>query len=274
MQEWLEIFENISLTNVLDILLVTLVFYLILRLIQGTQAVQLLRGIIVVVVVAIVATNLLPFTAFRWLVKNSLPALLVALPVVFQPELRRALERLGRAGAFLSVAGSEMRASQVIDEVSAAARLLSEKRYGALIVIERDTGLQEYAESGVMLDARVSRELLLTIFYPGTALHDGAVIIRDGKVVAAACVLPLSTNPAAYRSLGTRHKAAIGITEQTDAVVVVVSEETGTISVAYNGRMIRHLDERRLRKVLNTIYKPGPRKPPITLPLRGERRRD
>ncbi|HDN80983.1 MAG: TIGR00159 family protein [Chloroflexi bacterium] len=259
MAEWLEIFKNLSFTNVLDILLVTLVFYLLLRLIQGTQAVQLLRGIVLVVFVAMITTALLPFTAFRWLVHNSLPALLVALPVVFQPELRRALERLGRAGALFNMTAGEAGVIRVLNEVSLAAGLLSGQRYGALIVIERGTGLQEYAETGVILNAKVSKELLLTIFFPGTALHDGAVIIRNDKVLAAACVLPLSSNPAAYRTLGTRHKAAIGITEQSDAVAVVVSEETGTISVAYNGRMIRHLDEKRLRKVLQSICKPPQR---------------
>lgn len=255
MAEWLEIFEGINLLDVMDILLVTLVFYGLLRLIQGTQAVQLLRGIIVVVFVAVIATSLLPFTAFHWLVRNSLPALLVALPVVFQPELRRALERLGRAGVLFNVTTGEAGAIKVLNEVTRAAGLLSAKRYGALIVLEKGTGLQEYAETGVMLEADVSKELLLTIFFPGTALHDGAVIIRGSKILAAACVLPLSSNPAAYKTLGTRHKAAIGITEQSDAIAVVISEETGTISVAYNGRMIRHLDEKRLRRVLQNVFK-------------------
>ncbi len=255
MEEWVEVLRSLTWANVLDILLVAALFYAILRLIRGTQAVQLLRGILVIAVGAIIASALLPFTAFRWLIRSSIPALLVALPVIFQPEIRRALERLGRAGAFFNRVPYEAMGGKVLNEIVKAAGSLAEHRYGALIVLEGTTGLQPYAETGVILDAEVSRELLLTIFYPGTALHDGAVIVRGNKVLAAGCILPLSSNPSLYRSLGTRHRAAIGITEQSDALAVVISEETGTISVAYNGRMIRHLDEKRLLRVLQMVYR-------------------
>ncbi|MCS7286268.1 MAG: diadenylate cyclase CdaA [Anaerolineae bacterium] len=255
MGEWIEILRNLTWTNLLDIFLVAVVFYALLHLIRGTQAVQLLRGVLVIAVGAMIVSALLPFTALRWLIRNSIPALLVALPVIFQPEIRRALERLGRAGSFLNMASQEAMGGKVLHEIVKAVGSLAEHHYGALIVLEGMTGLQPYAETGVILDAEVSKELLLTIFYPGTALHDGAVIVRGNKILAAGCILPLSSNPSLYRSLGTRHKAAIGITEQSDALAVVVSEESGTISVAYNGRMIRHLDEKRLLRVLQTIYR-------------------
>ena len=250
------IFPRPDWVSIIDILLVALIFYWLMFLVQGTQAVQLLRGVLILVVLAILLTTFFRLTAFSWLIKNSIPALLVSIPVIFQPELRRALERLGRTGLLLNRPGQEEVIDQVIDSIARAAHLLSKRRYGALIVLERETGLQEYVDTGVMINGLVSTELLLTIFQPNTALHDGAVIIRDDKVVAAACVLPLSVNMPGQRHLGTRHRAAVGVTEQSDAVTVVVSEETGIISIAHNGRMIRRLDEKRLRKVLRAFYRP------------------
>ena len=242
--------------SVIDILLVSLIFYWLFTLIQGTQAVQLLRGIIVIVVITVVITSVFELTAFSWLIRTSLPALLVAIPVVFQPELRRLLERLGRStGGFLNVRSQETARRQVIEVVAQACNQLSQVRHGALIVLERETGLQDIIETGVMLNAQVSRELLLTIFFPNTALHDGAVIIREDRVVAAGCVLPLSVTDGGDRHLGTRHRAALGVTEISDAISVVVSEETGIISIAHNGRMIRRLDEKRLVKVLTAFYR-------------------
>lgn len=247
--------RQLDVRAVIDILLVALIFWGLLRLIQGTQAVQLLRGVILVVLVAALLTSILRLTAFSWLMSKAVPALLLAIPVVFQPELRRALERLGRAGAFPNLQPSEPVIKQVIDAVVIASGLLAERRHGALIVLERDTGLEEYVDTGVRLDAALSPELLLTLFYPSTALHDGAVIVRGEKVVAAGCVLPLSTGTSMDYLLGTRHRAGIGLTEQTDAVVVIVSEETGIISVAYNGKIIRRLDENRLTKILEALFK-------------------
>lgn len=238
--------------DIIDILLVALVFYVIFLLIRGTQAVQLLRGIIVLVI-GILVSSVLPLPAFKWLMRNSLTPFLVAIPVVFQPELRRALERLGRAGGLINRPREEV-ITLVVTEIARACRRLSEQGHGGLIVLERSTGLQDYVETGVRLDARVTDDLLLTIFFPNTALHDGAVIIREGRIVAAACVLPLTEHVHSDRHVGTRHRAAVGITEQTDALSVVVSEETGTISVAENGRMVRRLDERRLRSILQARY--------------------
>jgi diadenylate cyclase len=247
------VLSHIQITDVVDILLVTVFFYLLFSLAQGTQAVQLFRGMVLVVLVTFLASQILPFQGFSWLVRNALPALLIAIPVIFQPELRRALERLGRTGSLLVRVQQEEEIAQIIDEVARAAHRLSAQRHGALIVFERETGLQEFIESGVTIDADVNAELLRTIFHPNTALHDKAVIIRDAKIVAASCMLPATQNPQ-YGGMGTRHRAAIGVTEESDALVVVVSEETGIISVAYNGRMVRRLDINRLRNVLLAFF--------------------
>lgn len=256
MTDLLYALSRLDALAVFDILLVALLFYAFVRLIHGTQAVQLLRGVIIVVLVAAVLTNVLHLSAFSWLITKSVPALLLAIPVIFQPELRRALERLGRAGSLANRQAALPDAALVIGSVARACRILSDRRHGALIVMERDTGLQEYADSGVRLDATVTPELLLTVFFPNTALHDGALIVRGERAVAAGCVLPLAASFAVDYHLGTRHRAAIGITEQSDAIAIIVSEETGIISVAHNGRMIRRLDEVRLAKVLQAIYSP------------------
>lgn len=251
--------SRLDFISVIDILVVALIFYTLLFLIQGTPAIQLLRGIFLVVLAFLILTSIFTkLTALSWLVRNSLPALLVSLPVIFQPELRRGLQRLGRTGDLMGRPSREAAITQTIEEVTKAALNLSKRRYGALVVLELTIGLQEYIDTGVPLDAAVSRELLTTIFFPNTPLHDGALIIRNGRVVAAASVLPLSEEFSTEHHLGTRHRAAVGITEQSDAVVVVVSEETGIISVAHNGRMIRRLDEKRLRKVLRALYQPAP----------------
>jgi diadenylate cyclase len=243
-------------TSVVDILLVSIIFYGLFTLVQGTQAVQLLRGVVTIVVITVVATSIFELTAFSWLIRNSLPALLVAIPVVFQPELRRLLERLGRGtGGFLGLRSQETVLRQVIETIARACSQLALARHGALIVLERETGLQDIIETGVRLNAEVSLELLLTLFFPNTALHDGAVIIRRDRVVAAGCVLPLSTANGTDRQLGTRHRAGLGVTEGSDAIAVVVSEETGVISIAHNGRMIRRMDEKRLAKVLTAFYR-------------------
>jgi diadenylate cyclase len=248
------VLSNIKIIpDVIDILLVAVLFYLLFFLAQGTQAVQLLRGMVLVILVAFLASQLLPFKGFSWLIENALPALLIAVPVIFQPELRRALERLGRTGSLLARWQQEEVVEQVVEEVARAAHRLASERHGALIVFERETGLQEFIETGVPINADVKTELLRTIFHPNTALHDKAVIIRNARIVAAGCMLPVTHNPQ-YRGLGTRHRAAIGLTEESDALVIVVSEETGIISVAYNGRVVRRLDINRLRNVLLAFF--------------------
>ena len=256
MSDALSIFSRFDWLSAIDILLVALFFYWLLFLIQGTQAVQLLRGIIIMVLLSILVTGIFQLAAFRWLIRNSIPALLVAIPVIFQPELRRALERVGRTGFPINRPPRRAIIERAINQIIEACQRLSEHRYGALIVLERETGLQDHIDTGVNVDALVTSELLLTIFFPNTALHDGAVIIREDSVVAAACVLPLTEGFMTDRYLGLRHRAAIGVTEQSDAIAIAVSEETGTISIARNGRIIRHLDEKRLHKVLQAFYHP------------------
>lgn len=241
--------SRVAWYDVVDILLVTTLFYLLLSLAQGTQAVQLLRGMVLVILALMLASQILPFRGFSWLIQRALPALLIAIPVIFQPELRRALERLGRTGRLLARRQQEEAAERAVGEVVRAAGRLATAHHGALIVLERETGLQDIVDTGVRLDAEVRTELLQTIFHPNTALHDKAVIIRDGRIVAANCMLPVTDNPK-YRGMGTRHRAAVGLTETSDALVVVVSEETGIVSAAHNGRLMRRLDTSRLRQVL------------------------
>jgi diadenylate cyclase len=249
--------QHLDWLSVLDILLVTLVIYGLLALVRGTQAVVLLRGIIFLVVATVMLTSFLRLPAFSWLLRNSLPALLISVPVIFAPELRRALERLGRAGTGININTREAEQEQVIEAITNAAVRLSERRHGALIVIERQVGLKNYTDTGVTLDATVTVELLVQIFYPNTPLHDGAVILKGSRIVAAACVMPLTSGEnITDRQMGLRHRAALGISEVSDAVAVVVSEETGSISVAHNGRMIQRLDAARLRHILSAFYRP------------------
>lgn len=248
------VLSRFQLADAIDILLVGITFFALLQLVKGTQAIQLLRGVTILIFITVFLSSVLSLTAFSWLMEKILPALLVSIPVIFQPELRKALERLGRAGGLIDRPMREAAANRAITQVARACRILSESRFGALIVLERNTGLQDYAESGVKINAEVSTELLLTIFFPNTALHDGAVIVREDQVIAAAALLPLGNPQGRDQRLGTRHRAALGITEQTDAIAVTVSEETGIISVATNGRMVRHLDETRLRSILQRLY--------------------
>ncbi len=247
--------QKLNWLSLFDILLVAAIFFGLLYLVRGTPAVSLLRGMLVLGIAVGLLSSWLRLLAFSWLLRKAVPALLVAIPVIFQPELRRALERVGRAGTLFNRAPGEVeRIERLIETVARACQRLVERRHGALIVLERETGLQEYADTGVMLNADCSVELLLTIFDPHTPLHDGAVIVRHGRILAAACVLPLTTAFLADRQLGLRHRAGIGVTEETDAIAIIVSEERGTISIAHNGRIIHRLDATRLRTVLRAFY--------------------
>ncbi|MGD8555457.1 MAG: diadenylate cyclase CdaA [Anaerolineales bacterium] len=247
--------------SLLDVLIVTGIFFLILSLVRGTQAAVLLRGIIVLIIGIAVLTELLELRAFSWLMKTSLQALLIALPVIFAPELRRALERVGRAGSYFAPSTAAFLIKHRVSPMVGAAQRLADQRHGALITVERGIRLDEYAETGVPLDAQLSAELLLQVFHPNTPLHDGAVIVRADRVIAASCVMPLSASgtlsPTAGRHMGLRHRAALGISEVSDALALVISEEDGAISVALNGRMIRRLDQARLRSILTAFYRPS-----------------
>lgn len=255
MGEVAALFQRLDWLSLLDIGLVALVFFIVLYLVRGTQAVPLLRGVIILLIVIAILGNTLTLPAFGWLFQRAIPALLIAIPVVFQPELRRALERVGRAGWWLNQSNHKAEGiDRVINVIALACQRLAERRHGALIVLERATGLENYADTGVHIDAEITSELLQTIFFRNTMLHDGAVIIRNNRVLAAACILPLTSSYMSDRRMGLRHRAAIGITEATDAIAVVVSEEHGQISIAHNGRMIRRLDAQRLETVLRAFY--------------------
>lgn len=258
MSDILPILARLDLISVIDILLVALIFYWLLAVIQGTQAVQLLRGLLILAVLAaIMASVFSQLLAFSWLISKILPALLVAFPVIFQPELRRALDRLGRTQILGSVHRAHTNIERAIYAVNEAVIPMSQWKRGALIVFERSTGLESYIETGVRLQALISPDLITTIFTPNTPLHDGAVVIRNDRLVAASVVLPLidETTLARQELLGTRHRAALGISQITDAIAVVVSEETGTISVAHNGHLIRGLDKKRLEQLLIAFFK-------------------
>ncbi len=255
MNELAALFQRLDWLSVLDIGLVALIFFVVLYLMRGTQAEPLLRGLVILMVAIAILGNTLTLPAFSWIFQRAIPALLIAIPVVFQPELRRALERIGRAGAWTGrVTRHAADLDQMIPVIGQACQRLADRKHGALIVLERATGLQSYADTGVMIDSAVSSELLQTIFFRNTALHDGAVIIRDARVLAAACILPLTSSYMSDRRMGLRHRAAIGITEATDAIAIVVSEEHGTISIAHNGRIIRRLDAQRLETVLRAFF--------------------
>lgn len=254
--------QRFSWLTLLDIFLVSAIFYVILLVLRGTQAQTLLRGVIIVIILISLLTTLADLPAFSWLVNNTLPALLFAIPVIFMPELRRALERLGRAGSNALFLDHEKTNMEVVQEmvksvVSAASRL-SVFKQGALIVLQRRDNLSEYEDTGVKVGAQVSAELLLQIFYPNTPLHDGAVLIVGNRVTAAACVMPLSSsgvlNRSPERQMGLRHRAALGICEATDAIAVVVSEETGLISLAHRGRLLRRISADKLENVLLAFY--------------------
>jgi diadenylate cyclase len=246
--------EDIQLLNILriaiDILLVTFVIYKIIMIIRGTRAVQLLKGITVILTVWFLSGQLGLHT-LRWIMSQAVIYGLLAIIIIFQPELRRALEQLGR-GKFLSRSSSidEIEMDKVIDEIVKASIYMGKRRIGALISIERETGMNDYIETGIAVKGKLTSELLINIFIPNTPLHDGAVIIKSQQIMAAGCYLPLSEDPFISKELGTRHRAALGISEVTDSITLAVSEETGNISVTKNGELHRNLDEAALKELL------------------------
>lgn len=257
MNAWLDVLGKFNFMNVIDILIVAFVLYRLLLLIRGTRAVQLLKGVIVILI-ATAISNALHLEALYWLLNKIITVGVIAIPVVFQPELRRALDQLGRGGFFsLSFTTDNTEPSRdMVQEIVKAAQILSRSRVGALIVVERKTGLTEYIETGTVIEGRVSAELLVNLFVPNTPLHDGAVIIRDGRVIAAGCFLPLTENRSLDKQLGTRHRAALGVTEQSDSVSIVVSEETGAVSVGVDGVLSRNITESALLELLTSLVVP------------------
>ena len=255
------IFERLTWLSVVDILLVTAVLFAVLLFLRGTQAVALIRGVLLIVVLVGLLTSLEVLPAFSWLMRTALPALLFAIPVIFAPEIRHALERLGRAGANRPTEKTAIQMQDAIADIVSAVIRLADRQHGALIVLERRDKLDEFIRTGVRLEAQITPELLLQVFYPNTPLHDGAVVISGQYLVAAACIMPLSASGVLThtpdRQMGLRHRAALGISEVSDAVAVVVSEETGSISVVQNGKIIRRLDVDRLENILRAFFKPA-----------------
>lgn len=234
----------------IDILLVTYVIYKLIMLIRGTRAVQLLKGIVVIVVTWLLS-KYFELKTLHWLMSQAFTFGVLALVIIFQPELRRALEQLGRGKLFSRTQSlSDNSLQKTVQEVAKSITYMAKRRIGALLVIERETGLNDYVETGIPIEGKVTSELLINIFIPNTPLHDGAVIIRKDRILAAACYLPLSENPSISKELGTRHRAAIGMSEVSDGVTIVASEETGIVSLAVNGEVRRNLTEEQLSEFL------------------------
>lgn len=254
------LFSNLRMRDIIDILLVAIVIYKLSTLIKETRAEQLTKGIVVLLVLTkLTEPKWLNLITINWLLTNAMTLGALAILIVFQPELRRGLEYIGRS-RFLTKSLIEIRGeslSKVVGEIVEAAASLSRQKIGALIVIERQTGLNEVAETGTSINGLVSSDLLINIFIPNTPLHDGAVIIKDDKIKAAACFLPLTDNTNLSKELGTRHRAALGISEKSDSLSIIVSEETGAISIAENGNISRYLDTKTLTQILLDMYKPS-----------------
>lgn len=250
---------GIRLLDILDVLIVTILIYQVLLLIRGTRAVQLVTGLGVLFAVYALSRALQLYT-LQYLLEYLGLVIPIALLVLFQPELRRMLEQLGRGGVLVSgftphgLVREE--AIRLVNDVSRASRVLGVRKIGALMVLERRTGLTDFIETGIKVDGTVTVQLLINIFFPNSPLHDGAAILRGNRIMAAGCLLPLSENPMLSRTLGTRHRAGLGIAEQTDAVAIIVSEETGAISLARDGELIRGLSEEELKASLLELFAP------------------
>ncbi len=257
MQYIKELFINIRIKDIIDILIVAVMFYKIFSLIKETRAEQLIKGIIAFFVFAKLSGILKLYTV-NWLMENAMTVGVIAILIMFQPELRRGLEYLGRSRFFtkslLEIRSENM--NKKVDEIVNATASLSRQKIGALMVLEREIGLNDIVETGTEINGLVSSDLLINIFIPNTPLHDGAVVIKDDTIKAAACFLPLTENMNLSRELGTRHRAALGISERSDALALIVSEETGAISIAENGEISRYIDIKTLKQILTNMYKP------------------
>ena len=248
-----DVLANIRLLDILDISLVAFIIYRIILLIKGTRAVQMLLGLVVIFVVYI-ASRVGDLHTLNWFLSNFLSSIILVIVVIFQSDIRRALMHVGRNPFFGGMSSNEE--SAVIEELVKASIALGGRKIGALIAIERENGINDILESGTVIDARVSCELIRAIFMPSSPIHDGALVVQQGRLVTAGCFLPLSRGLDLTKDMGTRHRAAVGLTELSDAVAIVVSEETGNVSVAVNGGMTRNLDADSLKKVLGRLLEP------------------
>lgn len=253
-------FSIVRVTDFIDVILVAYLLYKGIKLVRETRAGQLVKGIVILVLVTILC-HWLKFNTISYILRNTMQVGLISLIVVFQPELRRALEKVGRSSIGRFFPNSDTDVEQTIYEIADAAAYMSREKIGALIVCERDTKLGDIINTGTPLNADLTSSLLVNIFIPNTPLHDGAVVVRDGKIKAAACILPLTQNDSLSTELGTRHRAALGVTENSDCAAVVVSEETGKISIAHEGDMTRNLTPESLKKVLTKLLYSDPKSP-------------
>ncbi len=252
--------------DLIDIGLVAFFLYRLFLLVRGTQAVQLMFGVLLLALIGLLA-NLLDLHLLSWIFRNAAPAVLIGIIVLFQPEIRRALDQFGRIG-FIGrpLAHYNLQIfNRLIDEVIRATTKLTQRFTGALIVFEKETGLENYANSGIRINGELTAEFLEAIFFPNSPLHDGAVIVRGNQILAAGCVLPLAEEGTVRERMGTRHRAGLGLSMQTDAVVLILSEELGQIAVAHEGKLLRNLDPDRLRQVLTSLLQPRPElhRPPL-----------
>lgn len=249
------VFFTIKITDIIDILVMTFIIYKAIMLLRETRAAQLLKGLFVILIFSRISLALNLYTV-NWMISNIFTAGLVLIIIVFQPELRRAFEKLGRSNKWITsftkikTQQNELKTDEIVNAVAS----LSRQKIGALIVIANEVGLADIIESGTSLNADISSELLINIFYPNSPLHDGAVVIKDEKILSAACFLPLTQNNSLSKELGTRHRAALGMSEKSDAFIIVVSEETGVISTVKNSSISRHIDSETLRNTLNKMF--------------------
>jgi len=235
----------------LELVIIWYVVYRVLLFIQGTRTVQVVIGLVMLMLVAAIS-RIFGLASINWILTKVFAIGIFAFFIIFQPELRRALARIGQNAAFRTF----VKKGGLLDEIVRACEQLSRKRIGAIIAIERDIGLRNYVESGIIINAKINAELIVTIFTPNTPLHDGGIIIEEDRIASCGSLLPLSQNPDLSKTLGTRHRAALGLTEETDAVTIVVSEETGAIAVSVNGHMTKNLDPEGLRRVLRNLFRP------------------
>ena len=250
----LELIQPIRWQDLLDVGIITFLVYRSLQIVRGSRAMQMIIGL-AVILVAYVSSRALGLLTLNWILDNFLGSIILVIIVIFQSDIRRALAQVGSAPLFAAAERTAQGSEEIFDEISQAALALAEKKVGALIVIEREVGLNEYMEIGTRLDARVSRELVESVFLPHSPIHDGALVIQKGRVTAVRCLLPLSTNPNLRTTWGTRHRAALGVTEETDAVAIVVSEQEGTAALVVGGNVTENIDRERLRSALKDLLK-------------------
>jgi diadenylate cyclase len=250
-----ELIQPLRWQDFLDIGIITFLVYRSLQIVRGSRAMQMIIGL-AVILVAYVSSRALGLLTLNWILDNFLASIILVIIVIFQSDIRRALTQVGSAPLFGAAERVVQRSEDIIDEVAQASMALTDRHVGALIVIEREVGLNEYMEIGTRLDARVSRELVESVFLPHSPIHDGALVIQKGRVTAVRCLLPLSTNPNLRKTWGTRHRAALGVTEETDAVAIVVSEQEGAAALVVGGNVTENIDGTRLRSALRDLLKP------------------